>query len=247
MSVIKDIIEGDVVTRDRDGFTHRRYYIIDELTGEGAARKYNAILTPGVPVYGEAHPHIPGIVAVTFSAESIDSELARIVIGYKTPDVFDDEPDESSAGVIRVGGSVQSTKTQFDKDGNQIVLTHNGVSQGGEIEIMIPQMVLGLERRESFSPAAKSRRFQGTVNNAPIWGYGARELLCIRLEGTSTDGGVTYVVNYEFQYNPDKWDGSAIFIDSESGRPPVDVVEGEGVKTVRRYPEESFNQIGISF
>ena len=75
------------------------------------------------------------------------------------------------------------------------------------------------------------------VGNIP----GARHcVLCEKVHGTSSDGGASYETSFVFHYRPTGWDRYVVIIDSDTGNPPSDLVEGTGSKTVQVYPETAF-------
>jgi hypothetical protein len=102
-------------------------------------------------------------------------------------------------------------------------------------------------RREGFSPAFKSRNFVGRTNSGTWGGDPPGSWLCTRIEGVSDDGGQTFNVTYEFQYNIDTWLATVVFIDPDTGRPPENLIEGEGLKQVQVYPRVDFNLLNLGY
>ena len=102
-------------------------------------------------------------------------------------------------------------------------------------------------------------RLEVAVNNAAIslTGDPDRTWLCTRIDGQSQDGGVSFVVTYEFQIRRGPylseatpptyqgWDAVVVYIDPETDKPIQEPVWGETIKLVRVYPEMDFAALNI--
>ena len=156
---------------------------------------------------------------------------------------------------------VSYTSVVLDSDGNEAQVTE---AKGVEVEVYRPQIVLRYTRMETRSPGSKSRAYLGSVNSRSIWNGGARDWLCTDYSSSTEDRGLTFRVNYEFTGAPGGlsqrrratlgnaggrgaggWDAQAIFIDSATGAPPVDLVAGKGIKTVQVYPQIDFSGLRL--
>ena len=96
-------------------------------------------------------------------------------------------------------------------------------------------------RLETNDPAEKQKQVIDTVNRAGIWGADSRFWLCTRLDGETSDNGQTWTVDYEFQFNPQRWDTSVLFKDRTTGLVP------EGAKPTKfaTYLETDFRRLGL--
>ncbi|MGH9892754.1 MAG: hypothetical protein ACREA0_12345, partial [bacterium] len=236
------------------------------LSGNASALLYNAMQSGGVPAFGEPHPTIPLLRCVSRSAQlQAGNDIAQITLVYKIPKPQQTNPNESgqggapAAGVVRVGSTVQSTTTQKDRFRTPISVTHTfpvshedaefagrKITQGVDVDVSVPQLVVSETRRESSTPIFKARSFVGTVNSGSIWSGAPRTYLCTRIDGQTNDNGLTYEVAYEFQYNPQTWDATVVFRDPVTQRPVDKPVDGQGIKTVTIYEERDFGQLGLS-
>ncbi|MGH2437498.1 MAG: hypothetical protein ACRDFA_10935 [bacterium] len=252
-----DIIEGASLTETQDGYEAIRVAWVDELTGRADERLYNAVRAAAVPQYGDPHPSIPGLRVVQRSAAlEKGSDRVLITLTYRVPQANEAPPSDpsgnTSAGVVRVGSTVQGGTTQKDIFGDAITVKHKFPgnpefeTQGADVELSIPQLVLSETRKERSTPANTARAFVGKVNQFAIFGGAARTLLCTRIEGTTQDGGLTYEVTYEFQFNEQTWDATVVFRDTNTGRPVENPVNNQGIKTVRVYREVNFAALGLS-
>jgi hypothetical protein len=147
---------------------------------------------------------------------------------------------------------VPATETDFDEFGDPIPRseTTKKVVQVQRAQISIPSVVLRVQRMERGSPDQKARDFVGAINSKAIGMSGPRTWLCTRIDGTSNDGGDTYKVTYEFQYNRELWMFVGIWIDPTTDKPVPSKdfdAEGEEYKIFRVYPEHDFNLLGIKF
>lgn len=184
--------------------------------------------------------------------------------------------EDSDQGTISVGSSTTTQTTFRDRLGKLMTVGHivevekkvtdpvTGIVskqtvkepdvQLREAELISPQTILRVSRVESGSPDIKSRKFVGTVNSRSLGlkksgrgNDGPRTWLCTRIDGTSNDGGETYNVTYEFQYNPFEWGFSAEWIDPKTGQPAFTDLTGEESKFYQIYPEKDFYELGIRF
>ena len=261
-AVTEDLIDGASFSESSNGLAATRTFLVTGLSGSPSFKTAEALFATGIPRFGDAHPNAPGVVVVSRTARpaSRDSNASAIVqITYGQPTAEQGVPDAGGSSVqFSLGSSVQSVTTQKDASGNQILLSHTFTdtdesgnvterieTQGGEVDIQVPQTVFRVTRRESQSPGANSLFYTGKINSVPFLGGEPKTWLCTRIEGDSDDGGETFVVAYEFQYNRETWDATVVFIDPDTGRPPKDLVDGEGIKTVRVYQLVDFNALNL--
>lgn len=165
---------------------------------------------------------------LTYSNRNRDGDL--------TPQTPDDPPQ------YEVFGTLETVRTNTDKDGNKIVVTVPAGQAGKDItplvDVQLPRFGFRVTRVEASRPDNAARRFVGKVNSTPFAGQPAGEWLMGPIRGRSDDGGDTYRVTYDLFYNPEDWtsklrweDGDGRFYD------PVVVVE--------MYNGENFNDLGL--
>jgi len=260
MAVISEIKDGGSVSFGQDGVQCTRIFFVTELVGAVTRRLYDAAFVSGVPRRGEAHPSIPSIIATSVQVEPIESG-AKVTVNYQQPAYDAKEPDETEQAIIRVGSTVQEASTSRDKDGEVIKVKFTYVpvdedgNQGEQITIdyvpvllyQVASSTLDYQRRESRNPMQKSIKYTANVNKFDIAGFKARTLLCAGIDGESSDGGVSYLVTYRFQYNPDTWDAEFFYIDPETGQPHQDVTvqPANGYGTAKIYKELDFSALNV--
>lgn len=261
MDVKGDIIESGELVQTRDGLTVRRLFEVTALTGAPSAMVGAALSDPRIPRRGTPHPTIPGMIADEIAVQTVGPFAVRITVNYISYTIATkfrrEEPGQDPQGTIRYNYGTSRAVTQFDRDGRQISLTHTyertdtdgnvirtTETQGVEIEIEVPIGGFEIQREETRYRRELADRFRGTVNKSRIWGYAPRTLLCTGIPGESTNGGQSWTVSYLFEYRRETWDATVAFIGPD-GVPAPGLIEGEGVKTVRAYPETDFRELGL--
>lgn len=253
-------------TIDQNGPHAVQTAYVKGLRGSPAARLYYAAMAPGMPRYGNFHAVIPSLpvsrVHVDLIKGTTDQATVTITYGFSTGGdrYFVNEPDDETLPQIEILTTVQPARTQFDIDGNQILVTYvvedeeagtsTPVTQAGTVDYMLPMETVRYMRREAQDPQAKARLYVGRINSVGIFGDIQHMWLCSRLGGPSDDGGATFNVTYEFQRNPDSWDPVVVPTDPETGQPrvlsPADIASGLAVVQVRLLPEADFSELNLT-
>lgn len=262
-TVTEDNIEGGGLSVGPDGYVATRIFTVDGVTGDKKARMYNAILTAKIPRRGDLHPVIPGLRVDTLNAVPLSASQFRVTCVYKNLVGF--SSPVNAAPTLAVGSSVTGTTTNKAygfvegtgavENGLMIVkytATNDDGSttektQTGEIELQVPQTVYNLSRKEKGDPGNKALNFVGTVNSTTFRGWPARHWLCTRIQGQSQDGGETWQVDYEFQFNREKWDATVVYVDPETNEVPKSPIpsKGNGIAVFKPYPEQNFVVLGV--
>lgn len=255
ITVHPGIVEGTSISQSASGFSATRTFLAEATAQETMVQ----VLTHSeIPQYAEIHPDFDGIGIVpiyaferTCSPVDADNAIFRVTVNYSYPDFTNAEPSEDEdAAIVQIGSSVTTSKTELDKDGNQIIVTLTGQpNQTGSVDIQVPQTTIGFRRREPSNPGAKSIANTGCVNSAALGGgvYAVGTLLCTVLDGESPDGGLSYDVVYSFQYDPATWIKPVVYIDPETDRPheDVDIAMNEGVAYPEVFPEANFASLNL--
>lgn len=182
------------------------------------------------------------------------TDKVYVTIRYGFPDItgigiFDNPPDAEARPVLETDSTVVMKRTNKDihddvielrnyraveylEDGTPLGLKPEPEPiQGGMVDVPVTVAVLRYHRREPPIDnrgrliGAKSKAFTGKANETSLSGEDPRgSWLCSRLGAATDDGGASYNVTYEFQYNVDGWlDATIVYIDPKTGRP------GDGV------------------
>ena len=279
MKVTKFRISDYTISNGPTGFEETVTYLVEGVSGNTEQRGYHAMHAEGIPRRGDFHPFLNGVRCVEVSArpEADDNSIFSVTASWKLPSPEEKPPegDNVDQGVISVGSTTTSKETNHDNEGQLMQIfamvrdpskqakplykggplsyQYIGQLQTGTVQIEVGQAVMTLSRKEAQAPLAKSLKFTGSVNAASIWGLSARTLLCRRIEGRSDDGGATYIVDYEFEYNPETWDAFITGTEPETGGPldPDAILELGGAKAASLrfevYPKNDFSQLGLDF
>lgn len=211
-------------------------------------RQFEALSATGVPAYGAACP-VTGyeyLKVVDQDVVMLDALMAKVTSVYRKP-TAQEQPDpanDTGATVKTIRVSLTSVRTNKDRNGDLMVVTHNGIQQVAEMDVQRPVVVLTYERRENARPLTRAITLVGTTNNATFEGCSAGTVMFTNLEASTKDGGTTYDVRYEFTYNPYGWAPVAYWIDPDTGRPPADLVDGVGIIEYEQY--DPGNHAGMS-
>lgn len=242
-----DRIEGSACRLSADGFEADRVATVSGLSGDAADRLRAAVEAAGIPRIGDAHPTITSLYAQRLDVVPDGATAAVVTIHYRSRAAEMGQPP-----VVEVGSSVVQTTTDTDDTGERVTVSYSPTgetadtkTQGARLSVMAPQTTLRFARTEDANPLAKARSFVGTINRTAVFDSDAGTWLCTAIGGRSTGGGGAYEVTYEFQYQDQGWQPTASYTDPQTNRPPSDVVDGLGVKTVHIYREKEFKELGL--
>jgi hypothetical protein len=159
MGVLRNLTSGRV-SRDSAGWHATMIADVRDVGGPADAREYNAILTQGVPQYGDPHPVIPGIRVVNVSASPSngDSNVFDVEIEYGG-DSSGSTPGLEGTGIkaLDVNSTSIRTRGYRDVNGNLMIVTYQGE------EFIFPGTQGG-----AFSPGTESGSLRFTFSTAPV-------------------------------------------------------------------------------
>jgi len=262
ITVTEDIIEGQAAAITSNGPTATRVF---RAQTDASETMMEILADASIPQYFDSYPDTGGtgqfidIFALEISVEPTDRQnnIYNVTVQYARPDAIEKEAGETADdSLIQVGSSVTSEETQVDKDGNQLVIQlTNEPDQNGSVDIQVPETVLLFERKEGSSPLSKSIANTGKVNSASLGSgtYAAKTLLCLGIEGVSSDNGDTWQVTYRFQYKPGTWNAEAVYEDPETGRIHEDVDLSSAANSTNGwidkeiYSEADFSNLNLPF
>ena len=255
MATERDVVENASLTLTAAGMELARVFIVSNLAGSAPIKMANALNAASIPRLNDSHPGIPDILVTQIEVETLGAKTMRVIATYSLPNAEELEADESQPPQIQVTTSVRTDERTKDIHGNEIFVVHVFQDDDGAgnitprtetrvvpVTVQVPQPVLRLSRREPESPFPKSQEFVGSVNSISWKGQQPRTWLCVHIDGVTDDGGLSYQVSYEFQYNSNTWDATVYFTDSD-GRPVADLVEGLGIRAFEVYPLKDFNSL----
>lgn len=265
--VTSDIIDGSTYTKDANGITVTRRFLVDGVPPDQKRGMYLAVTQPSIPNRGDYHPAFPALRADTISATPANSNTQFWVnVTYKSMNYQNLPPDATQPAQVSVGGVVQSVQTSYDVNGNLMALSFDYASkdangnptvttlpQTGTVSIQVPCFSIKYSRKETGSPLNVAAVFSGRINSVSFAGQDAGQWLCTHIEGVSKDGGLTYDVSYDFQLAPSAlgWVATVTYIDPATGAPlpPYDknnpVPIPGSVKQFQIYKTADFNLLRL--
>lgn len=211
-------------------------------------------LTSVVGPRGSECPNVPVLTYLErFEGEVLTTGDVQFKIIYKG----------FPAGQLEFSASLSSVESNIDADGNVITVqytyptdatTYIGdprwagktITQGGLITRQAPELtytvkltvtgglvavtnIVSLEGGTNMSAYAV-----GSIQGAP------RTWLVTAVRALSRDGGFTFELSFSIQYRESTWDQTAMFINPGDGKPPPNLVQGTGYKTVKTPPAVNF-------
>ena len=266
MIVHADIAEGSTVSADvRSGDRAVRVFRVEGVEGDNAPAKIRqAMEAGGIPVMYEPHPTIPLLLVSNKTGTPIDEGTFDVVVTYE-PIPPEDNIQEQNAQ-ISIGATVQTVQTNIDRNGDTIELNPSkdtGLKEGyvGTVDVQVPSTRLSFSRREETPPSVAISTLMGKINDAPFVGFPTGSVLCTGINASSSDGGETYNVTYEFQVSnrngagvagadPD-WVAAVVYI-QDNGKPyPFGSNPSEGIALgvldfVELYESANFGSLGLS-
>jgi hypothetical protein len=263
VQVFEDVIDSSQYTDDKDGQKINRVFIVDGLTvGNKTNRPLFAVLQPGIPPINSYHPSIPFLQVKDRQVQPInkDSEQFRVICNYERLNTDDkDGTTEDEPAQISVGTQIITARTTraYDSAGQpiQMILTPR-IGTAGEGKALPPQSIPAdiqkalffarFTRRELEPPDQKAVKYANKINSVPFLGRSGKEVYCSGINGNSTDGGITYTVNYEFLVDPDGWDYEAIYTDTDGNILPTASEQDGTLRKFQVYERVDFNQLGLT-
>ena len=229
---------------------------VDRLDGEGATRTPQQMLDAAladatVPaVYSEWSPQRPELrveerhPSVVALAET--TITVKIICVYRLQRTNPSLPQRGGASLASIKRRTYPGLAADQPAGEQIVVTHEGKDQGGEIDVLAPEDAFELERVFSTNdPAWVVDLWKGKVNGDVFASQPAGQWLIVAVDYEAVNLAVNpawFRFRFEFNKAPteDGWDPSVIYKDSEKGVIPSDLVEGVGIKTIVNYVPANF-------
>lgn len=120
--------------------------------------------------------------------------------------------------------------------------------QTGEITIMQPHRTYTVQGViDTRNPLQIEKDLLAKLNNG-LWLDGEPATwMCTEVgfdvagnTGQPMAGTTRYLFNFQWQHNPDTWDPTAVFVDNRTGRPPSDLIDGFGRRTIKYHERIDF-------
>jgi len=248
----ENTLDSERLTRDSDGFTAERGYIISGLTGDDPAKLYQAMQTPGLPQYGDPHPVIPDIEVTQIIVEPLTSgSQVRVDIVYRKPDESAADAAADQSGQVTLNTSLVGEEEFRDVNGDLLTATYVD-SFGVQIRYFTanverPQLRVSFKRTEQQIPKSAINNYLGKVNSAEWSGFPPRTWLCSSI--TAEENAESYDVEYTFVHRAETWriEVLAGITEDQASQFPIDVETGNGYAVYEVYEQANFNNLGLIF
>lgn len=240
MALLPNLVDGESVTHDRNGYTINTSAVISDISEAlPAIQKIPAALSTLGATIGEPHAvytnsYLQSVTAHTLSATAVQCDLVY-------------EPMVNVPDEITLTGGLNSVETNLDKDGNaiEVAYTYPATYQGdpakaGKTETVgktvqrdIPTLTLTIKRRQIITGndlITLAATYCGKIN-AANWTLRPSDAAgiwrCESIDGTWVgyvwSGGQLYYV-YDvvmvFKQQEDGYDTNVVFTDNSTGEPP---------------------------
>lgn len=183
------------------------------------------------PDSGAVIIEVSGNGASTQTFKDVDGQDIQVFHEQLTADPAQIEEIVGNLLGSEAGEVVENALEQLEARGIAIPRVSVPIPQRQSVEKIVPSVVWRVtERVGGLNVVSEAQNIVGTIDASHHW-------LCTRVDARSEDGGETYVVTYEYQFNPETWDVTVEWTDPETRKAPPDLVEGEGRQTFQIYPQ----------
>ena len=258
-TVVADIVEQPPrCSNTRQGIVAIRSFIVTAITGATSAATlvYDALGISGIPLRGDSYPANATYSCDDIEVEAISPNQARVTCTYRVLSSVTGPPGNSITPLVSCGSSLQQQEVGRNNAGALMKVGYT--PSGGTIQYasvtaqkQTPQFIYRVSRRETSAPVAKAMANVGYVNTDTFKTMAAGTVLCSRIEGNSNDEGLSWIVEYEFIYNPQGWLFGGWYVD-ENNQVPSDAAnggdiytDGNGYKVFAIYPTVAFSGMGL--
>lgn len=254
ITVHQDIV-GTSARQTAEGWEYNRLAEVEGLTGSPTAQLVAAANASGLPALGATLPGLAGTTLTEKNPVSRGNGVVQVRQTYRFTGTPDDPADEGS---VSVSTGIITIQTNKDVLGELVVVNDGDVpgrDQSPTLNVEQPVSRVSISRTESSSPGAKSQEFVGTVNTengfSVVGSAAARTWRCDGIDGSSSDGGKTWQVTYQFIHRRDTWDQEVHYTDPQTGSIPQEVIESPGrqlfaIKLIQVYAEKNFNNLNLT-
>lgn len=247
------IVDGLSYRSGPDGAEVIERVRVSGLSGTTASMVWSAISE--LPSKGANHGTFLNMRLDEHRLAEVQGNAVMFDLVYRTPRPSGGNLTVGDDPIIEIGGSLERTVTNVDKDGNLLLIDYepSGLweepipEHGVEVGLDRPRPFIRYTRRETITGAqlmALIRSYVGTTNSTTFAGFAARTLFMGPIFGRSDDGGETYLVSYEMYDNEDEWKARVVAV-YDNGKIPSGVAVDNGVKDYYIFPETNFNSLNL--
>jgi len=243
LTVDKNVVDGVSMTRTSNGDVYTQVVRVEGLEGPYHSRLRLAMDRAGYHTLSKAkHPTIKGLVATQVQARMLSFDIAEVTATFEPPTPETMATDDR---LVEVGTVLVQKTTNTDADGAVITVDYTNsagtkTTQVGTITKLAAQTTARATWTVNEGPLEDSKKFAGKVNSNKFLGGEPNTWLCTKYLGRSNDGGRTYHLEVECQYDEETWDATVVYVDTDTGEPPNDISDTNGMTTVAVYKAVTF-------
>lgn len=245
----------------------RRFRVLG-LTQTDYTVLLNGLAAANVPVQGDKLPGANNLVVTKRTVKLVEEDPHVVDVECTYEHAFNEGQSIDSPPFGTFMGEAQVTLNQqtsnLDKDGNTIFVEHTYPSgpvaeggdpnypgqtkvQGGEFQYFQPQLSLKYQGiKFTSTPWLINRAIAAAINDSTWGGGDPGTWMCTGCAWKPCDFASSpsrYYMTFEFQFNPDGWDPTVVFIDDRTGKPPKNLVKDVGYKVVPKHNRVNFDTI----
>lgn len=218
---------------------------------------FDALDAAGVPAIGSSPTGYGNLVLVRRNPTLVPDNKSSVNVTLEYVSKRDAGYDFTFSG----GGSLRQITTSIDLAGNDLYVTHTfpvdpnpdyseqTLSQGGQAQVLMPDVDLqatGILAEDY--PHRLVAYWEGAINSTTWIGSAPYTWMVVNVTFNPHDMGATpktWEFTFQFQFNnePYGWRPRYYFIDPRTARQPINLVEGEGKKTLVWYSARDFNTL----
>lgn len=118
--LVSQIIENCRITESENGLEVVERFLVTGLDAASRSPQYDALLTSGLPAFGDPHPHIPGVLVRQRSPLPFlkSKNEVKVDVIWRTPTVTDLNPNDPPR--IEFHATTTEVNSNKDLDGNII-------------------------------------------------------------------------------------------------------------------------------
>ena len=244
-----DLKTGARITQDKNGYRSVRVAHVSNVSGNKQNLLFNAISDPGLPVYGDPDPVVPGITLQTKVGEALSGGTYRVILTY-FKDAASGGVDDATA---RVTGATASEQVNTDAAGNRRVTRWSSAANlreyTFEVTVERPRVSFDFSRMRDRFPKDLIDNYLGRINSRPWNGYPSRTILCTAIN--ADEQGEQWQVRQSFSLNLATWDfvgaipttGAALRAHTTDPDPLLDLETG--LRPFQIYQLADFTPLGL--
>lgn len=253
MAKAEPVKDGLEITETAEGFQVTQPYQVTGLPVNKSRPLSDAAFVTGLPKFGDPYGlwDIKVVSRKWSAGEIVNGAICDIE--YGTPDESQVAKGATSAspGRIEIRASTVTEQSYFDIKGDPLIVQYRGVATNGALWTLVnqaetqrPVFRFAHVRKEVDVPMLKAKNYVGRINLAPIWGFGAKELLILSITNQEQNKGLTQEVTYDFAWDPNTWrfESSTLV----GGRLPSDATLGNGFEFYDVLEAKDFSPLGLN-